>query len=350
MRGEYWRSFPAALDPYSHRHPLHHEGTLGTYADAKAGRKEGGGFFNSWRKKRRREREEASLAQAAAMLQQTGYVPMNPQGAMPMPQPETGAEFIQPRPMAGPGMPVPQPAPSPAPYMPMPAPSPRPNGMPMPEPAQGSMSMPVPMAGGSASPAMMSMPTPGPSTMAMPGAGVMPMSTPSHGAMPMPSPSLGNQSMPHAHGVQPVLISGYGPYDGFLHHSSYSILYEGELYPSALHLFEAMKFEDTRPDISAMIRDTQSPDEVFAISREAENLTRPDWHSVAVGKMDDVLYLKFRQHGHLRSMLLETGNAPLVYAEPNDHFWGEGHMGQGQNQLGQALMRVRDRLRAELSA
>jgi predicted NAD-dependent protein-ADP-ribosyltransferase YbiA (DUF1768 family) len=60
--------------------------------------------------------------------------------------------------------------------------------------------------------------------------------------------------------------------------------------------------------------------------------------------MDDVLYLKFSQHGDLRTLLLETYPAELVYVESGDHFWGDGG-GRGMNELGKSLMRVRERLR-----
>lgn len=56
------------------------------------------------------------------------------------------------------------------------------------------------------------------------------------------------------------------------------------------------------------------------------------------------MYHKFRQHPDLRNLLMNTGVAELIYAEVNDIFWGEGPDGQGANELGKALMRVRDRL------
>ena len=62
--------------------------------------------------------------------------------------------------------------------------------------------------------------------------------------------------------------------------------------------------------------------------------------------MDDVLYLKFSQHNHLRAILLHTHPAELIYVEPKDPFWGVGP-GIGMNELGKSLMRVRRRLRAE---
>jgi len=63
--------------------------------------------------------------------------------------------------------------------------------------------------------------------------------------------------------------------------------------------------------------------------------------------MDDVLYLKFRQHGDLRTLLLSTYPSELMYVESGDPFWGDG-AGQGRNELGNSLMRVRERLRIEV--
>ena len=62
--------------------------------------------------------------------------------------------------------------------------------------------------------------------------------------------------------------------------------------------------------------------------------------------MDEILYLKFRQHGELRTLLLNTYPAYLEYAESGDPFWGDGG-GIGMNELGKSLMRVRERLRSE---
>jgi predicted NAD-dependent protein-ADP-ribosyltransferase YbiA (DUF1768 family) len=62
--------------------------------------------------------------------------------------------------------------------------------------------------------------------------------------------------------------------------------------------------------------------------------------------MDDVLYLKFRQHRVLRELLFNTYPDELVYVESADPFWGVGG-GAGMNELGNSLMRVRERLRIE---
>ncbi len=63
--------------------------------------------------------------------------------------------------------------------------------------------------------------------------------------------------------------------------------------------------------------------------------------------MDNVLHLKFRQHGDLRTLLLNTYPAELIYVELGDPFWGDG-AGNGLNELGKSLMRVRERIRFEV--
>ena len=65
--------------------------------------------------------------------------------------------------------------------------------------------------------------------------------------------------------------------------------------------------------------------------------------------MEEALYKKFVQHPDLMARLLKTGIAELIYAEASDAFWGEGPAGQGYNELGHALMRVRQRLQDEAS-
>lgn len=62
--------------------------------------------------------------------------------------------------------------------------------------------------------------------------------------------------------------------------------------------------------------------------------------------MEEVLYLKFKQHPTLRTLLLRTGLVDIIYKDENT-FWGEGSLGEGANELGKALVRIRERLRQE---
>ena len=217
-------------------------------------------------------------------------------------------------------------------------------GMPMMGSAQ---TMPVPIG---ASPATR--------PMSMPTAGAGPM------GMGMPSPGGTGVGLG---GVVPTLrFNGYGEYSGLLYHSPHRVMYEDELYPTALHLFEALKFLPHRPDLAEQIRLCEHVEEVTAISASFAENTRRDWGNVALstvrlfflssmyagssdwtdGQMDEVLYLKFRQHSDLRALLLGTFPAELIYVESGDAFWGDG-AGAGMNELGKSLMRVREQLRAQ---
>ncbi|KAF8460861.1 hypothetical protein DFH94DRAFT_700190 [Russula ochroleuca] len=276
---------------------------------------------------------------------------------MPMPNPEP-APMNQQGPVIPPGIPMPSPAPAGStpfmgpnlgtPRMPRSTPGPPPGQMMQgfaPSPSSGPMQMPTPMPGGGGN---MSMPMPSPSAGAS-GLGQMQMGIPPPGSIlvnpAMPSPSLGMGGA--GGGMAPVLkFNGYGEFAGLLYHSPHSVVYEDDLYPTALHLFEARKFLDHRPDLAEQIRRCSRVEEVTAISAQLAEFTRRDWGNVALSTMDDVLYLKFRQHGELRALLLNTYPTDLVYVESGDPFWGDG-AGAGMNQLGQSLMRVREQLRME---
>lgn len=63
--------------------------------------------------------------------------------------------------------------------------------------------------------------------------------------------------------------------------------------------------------------------------------------------MEEVLWTKFTQHPNLRALIDSTGRQPLIYSDPHDAFWGDGPNGTGANELGKALVRVRDKLRMQ---
>ncbi|KAG8997768.1 hypothetical protein FRB90_012437, partial [Tulasnella sp. 427] len=61
--------------------------------------------------------------------------------------------------------------------------------------------------------------------------------------------------------------------------------------------------------------------------------------------MDEILELKFNQHVKLRRMLVATGSRLLIYnCGKHDDFLGNGADGNGRNELGLALMRLRSKL------
>ncbi|KAF9000293.1 hypothetical protein BDQ17DRAFT_685197 [Cyathus striatus] len=133
-------------------------------------------------------------------------------------------------------------------------------------------------------------------------------------------------------------------YAGFLNHSPHRVLYNNKTYPSATHLHEAMKYIENRPEIAEFIRTCPNIHDVYPLSAQYQQYQRADWGQLFMSLMEEVLFLKFRQHPDLRALLLKTGEAILRYADGKDPFWGEGPDGSGRNELGKALMKVRRKL------
>ncbi|KAL7282769.1 hypothetical protein ACG7TL_004245 [Trametes sanguinea] len=214
------------------------------------------------------------------------------------------------------------------------APSPRPGRAPSPRPGR----MPSPRPGRMPSPGPGRMPSPGPGRMPSPGPGRMQ----SPGQMRMPTP----QPAPPPPPPPPIRIDGRNEYAGLLHTSPHKVFYGHKGYSTALHLLEALRFLPNYPDYAEQVRRCGTPEEASAIASNWRHLWKPDWEAQLENVLDEVMYTKLMQHERLRSLLLQTGDRDLIFAD-QDQFWGEGPVGQGLNHLGRSLMRVRDRLRAE---
>lgn len=138
--------------------------------------------------------------------------------------------------------------------------------------------------------------------------------------------------------------------------SDHPIMYSDQVWPTAAHLLESMKFTPTEsgPELPPEDR-AQLPELREAVRRKtlddmqdfvagASDWVRSDWAEVAPHKADEVLWYKLNQYRELRGLLHGTGDHELLYVEPNDLFWGAADAG-GRNELGKALMRARDTFR-----
>ncbi|KAG9317754.1 hypothetical protein JVU11DRAFT_1972 [Chiua virens] len=169
--------------------------------------------------------------------------------------------------------------------------------------------------------------------------------------VPAPGPngsssgSSSGASMPAPSHGPPIKFDHTGEFAGFVNHSNHRVMYKNKMYPTALHLLEAMKFSH-RPELQERIRTCKDVNDMYPLSAGFQEHVRSDWGQVFLQTMEDVLYLKFKQHPGLRTLLLRTGLVDIVYADENT-YWGEGAEGEGANELGKALTRVRERLRQE---
>lgn len=136
--------------------------------------------------------------------------------------------------------------------------------------------------------------------------------------------------------------------------------HDGKAYPTAEHLFQALKFEGfpgymewirtARSPMNAkhrgkMARSKLCPEERSVLDRfinEDGVRLRSDWEEAKDGVMYQVLKLKFEQNRSVLDKLLSTGTSHLEEVAKYDGYWGTGSDGNGRNQLGITLMRIRD--------
>jgi ribA/ribD-fused uncharacterized protein len=117
------------------------------------------------------------------------------------------------------------------------------------------------------------------------------------------------------------------------------IIYGGIVYPSTEHAYQAAK--SLNPEVRQRIASLATS----AMAKDAGKnaVLRPDWESVKIGVMRDVLRLKF-MHADLREKLLATAGRELIEGNHwHDRFWGVCD-GRGENHLGRLLMEIRAEL------
>lgn len=136
----------------------------------------------------------------------------------------------------------------------------------------------------------------------------------------------------------------------------FSNFYEAEIvvndkkYPTTEHYFQAGKYAGKDDEYAETIRAASSGAESAALGRDKSKPIRGDWEAIKNEIMYRALVAKFTQHVDLRQVLLSTGDQLLVEHTKNDKCWGDGvdgdTIGDGDNRLGQLLMRVRGEIRA----
>lgn len=120
------------------------------------------------------------------------------------------------------------------------------------------------------------------------------------------------------------------------------IEYEGIVYPTNEHFFQAMKTLDD--DERRQIANCLTPGQAKCMGRRVA--LRSDWESVKEDVMFLGLCLKFADE-QLADWLLETGDEELIEGNQwGDTTWGVCN-GVGENKLGKLLMKVRDMIKEE---
>jgi ribA/ribD-fused uncharacterized protein len=121
---------------------------------------------------------------------------------------------------------------------------------------------------------------------------------------------------------------------------SIDVGYEGVIYPSVEHAYQAAKTLNV--GLRSAIRMAGNPGAAKKMGQAV--LLRPEWEDVKVEIMAELLARKFAHPG-LRASLLATGDEELIEGNTwGDTVWGVCN-GVGTNYLGRLLMDLRATLR-----
>jgi len=125
------------------------------------------------------------------------------------------------------------------------------------------------------------------------------------------------------------------------------ITLDGVQWPTAEHLFQAMKTRDL--EMREKIRQASTPGDAKSLGGQAK--LRAAWDIIRHRTMRVILKAKFEQNPELAQKLINTGNMELEEGNYwHDNYWGicKCHRicknKKGQNHLGLLLMELREEL------
>ena len=133
-----------------------------------------------------------------------------------------------------------------------------------------------------------------------------------------------------------------GEYEFLSNFANSKVEYEGIHYPTVEHAFQAAKTTDDEE--RKAIYEKNTPGQAKRAGRRVK--LRPCWDNMRRTVMYELVLKKFTDEP-LRSKLMGTGGAELIEGNTwGDKFWGVCD-GEGENNLGRILMKVREKLRNE---
>lgn len=109
--------------------------------------------------------------------------------------------------------------------------------------------------------------------------------------------------------------------------------------------FQSQKFTGVNKKAEEHIRNALSPltckrvAATYRVTSERETIWADELQDITMMKG---LTTKFITNSSLAKLLIETGDKKLINTDSEDEYWGVGHDGNGDNMLGQYLMKVRE--------
>ena len=139
--------------------------------------------------------------------------------------------------------------------------------------------------------------------------------------------------------MKTVIDSFRGKYYFLSNYYEAPVLYDGILYKSNEAAFQAAKVMDKK---LKLVFAKLPPNEAKKFGRKVT--LRPDWEKIKYQVMEDIVRAKFTQNQNLAELLKNTGSCELVEGNTwGDKIWGMVN-GEGQNELGKILMKIREEI------
>ena len=147
-----------------------------------------------------------------------------------------------------------------------------------------------------------------------------------------------------AEGVNDAI--GFFPREFFCldNYSAFKIEYEGVVYGTVEEAYQAAAFKGVADDVAEQIRQAKSPYDAKHISRANTDKKRPDWDTMKLVVMEELLREKVKQHPYVREMLIKSKDYPIVEDSPKDTYWGLGPNRDGANNMGKLWMKLRSEI------
>lgn len=138
----------------------------------------------------------------------------------------------------------------------------------------------------------------------------------------------------------PVLFypKEFNVFDNF---TAYQVEYDGYLWPTSEHAFQAAGFKGVAEDVVEQIKDATSAHDAQKIMQANISRQDPDWKSKQREVMKSILRCKIDQHPYVLRKLLQSGDREIIEDSWRDDTWGWGKNKDGENRLGKLWMELR---------
>ncbi len=140
---------------------------------------------------------------------------------------------------------------------------------------------------------------------------------------------------------KPVLFHS-GSSNCFSNFSSYEVEWNGLIWKTSEHAYQASKFLDE--EIKNEIYGARSAYDSKMLSVKYVDKIRDGWYDMRLSLMEEIIREKLAQHPHIKKKLLQTESRPIIEASKDDSFWGWGPDRKGENHHGKIWMKLREEL------